>query len=104
MTILAGFLKLGTLATWSVFVYTFLANCFFLVSLWLETLPRVTLLTLAILSQLRSLRYVLLPDTSSNMSAVTSETLSHSQRSRRVQFLFVMAISQVLWMGWLSRV
>ena len=31
-------------------------------------------------------------------------TLSHSQKSRRVQFLFIMAMSQVLWMGWLSRV
>ena len=52
--------------------------------------------------QLRSLKYVLLPDPSST-TAVTF-TLSHAQRTRRVQFLFVMAMSQVFWMGWLSRV
>lgn len=82
VTIFVSFLKLGSLATTLTFIYTFCANAFFL---------------------LRSLKYVLLPDPSA-MSAVTSGTLSHAQRSRRVQFLFVMAVSQVLWMGWLSRV
>ncbi|ORY31217.1 YIF1-domain-containing protein [Naematelia encephala] len=81
VTILVGFLRLGTLTSATTFIYTFSANAFFL---------------------LRSLKYVLLPDPS-NMSAAT-QSLSHSQRSRRVQFLFFMAVSQVLWMGWLSRV
>ncbi|WWC92300.1 uncharacterized protein L201_007254 [Kwoniella dendrophila CBS 6074] len=76
--IITSMLGFGKLVSWGVFVYTFGANAFFL---------------------LRSLKYVLLPDAS--VSTVTN-TLSHSQRSRRVQFLFVMAMSQVLWMGWLS--
>ncbi|WVQ85809.1 hypothetical protein IAT38_007977 [Cryptococcus sp. DSM 104549] len=79
-TIIAGMLGLGRLTTLGVFVYMFSANAFFL---------------------LRSLKYVLLPDASVSSSVTT---LSHAQRSRRVQFLFFMAISQVLWMGWLSRV
>ncbi|KAK8850544.1 hypothetical protein IAR55_004462 [Kwoniella newhampshirensis] len=80
VTILVGLLGLGRMATIGVFVYTFGANAFFL---------------------LRSLKYVLLPDASVSSSVTT---LSHAQRSRRVQFLFCMAMSQVLWMGWLSRV
>ncbi|OCF43284.1 ER to Golgi transporter Yif1 [Kwoniella heveanensis CBS 569] len=79
-TIVVSMLGFGRLVTIGTFVYVFGANAFFL---------------------LRSLKYVLLPDAS--VSAVTT-TLSHGQRSRRVQFLFFMAMSQVLWMGWLSRV
>ncbi|WWC65184.1 uncharacterized protein I303_107798 [Kwoniella dejecticola CBS 10117] len=78
--IIVNMLGFGRIIWWSSFIYTFGANAFFL---------------------LRSLKYVLLPDAS--VSTVTT-TLSHSQRSRRVQFLFFMAMSQVLWMGWLSRV
>ncbi|WVR08530.1 hypothetical protein IAU60_005585 [Kwoniella sp. DSM 27419] len=78
--IIVSMLDFGRLVTISTFAYTFGANAFFL---------------------LRSLKYVLLPDAS--VSAVTT-TLSHGQRSRRVQFLFFMAMSQILWMGWLSRV
>jgi hypothetical protein len=100
VTIFVSFLKLGSLATTLTFIYTFCANAFFLVSLRRTALsPQLLMYWL----QLRSLKYVLLPDPSA-MSAVTSGTLSHAQRSRRVQFLFVMAVSQVLWMGWLSRV
>ncbi|EIW70117.1 hypothetical protein TREMEDRAFT_30026 [Tremella mesenterica DSM 1558] len=83
ITVLASMLNLGTLTTGAVFIYLFGANAFFLI---------------------RSLRYVLLPDTSSGISPSTSHTLSHAQRARRVQFLFIMAVSQILWMGWLSRV
>ncbi|WRT70708.1 uncharacterized protein IL334_007706 [Kwoniella shivajii] len=80
VVIIVSMLGFGRLVCGIVFLYTFGANAFFL---------------------LRSLKYVLLPDAS--VSNVTT-TLSHSQRSRRVQFLFFMAMSQVLWMGWLSRV
>ncbi|WVQ63295.1 uncharacterized protein L199_001447 [Kwoniella botswanensis] len=80
VVIIVSMLGFGRLVCGAVFVYTFGANAFFL---------------------LRSLKYVLLPDAS--VSTVTT-TLSHSQRSRRVQFLFFMAMSQVLWMFWLSRV
>ena len=100
MTILTGFLNFGSLSTGAVFVYTFGANAFFLVSSL--QLIRVTFRVTSLLDQLRSLKYVLLPDPSSTTAGTS--TLSHAQRSRRVQFLFVMAMSQVLWMGWLSRV
>lgn len=99
MTILVGLLNLGRMTTGAVFLYTLFANAFFLVSLP-RTEASCTRVILTI--QLRSLKYVLLPDPS-NASAATV-TLSHSQRARRVQFLFVMAVSQVLWMGWLARV
>lgn len=78
-TVLTSFLKLGRMSTLAAFAYTFLANLFFL---------------------LRSLKYVLLPDPSTTGAA----TLSHAQRSRRIQFLFFIASIQILWMGWLSRV
>jgi hypothetical protein len=53
---------------WTVFAYTFLANAFFL---------------------LRSLRYVLLPDSSPNSSGgAASYTASRTQKSRCTQFLF----------------
>ncbi|WWD20727.1 hypothetical protein CI109_105203 [Kwoniella shandongensis] len=80
VTILVGLLGLGRMVSIGVFVYMFGANFFFL---------------------LRSLKYVLLPDASVSSSVTT---LSHAQRTRRVQFLFCLAVSQVLWMGWLSRV
>ena len=97
VTIFVSFLNLGRLTTILTFAYTFSANAFFLVSV-LITLSRASPDR-----QLRSLKYVLLPDPSS-ASAVTIATLSHSQRSRRIQFLFFMAVSQILWMGWLSLV
>lgn len=100
VTILIGFLKFGRLSSGAVFAYTFFANFFFLVG---RAKLRTNVSPTDPLDQLRSLKYVLLPDPTTT-SAVTSTTLSHSQRSRRVQFLFVMAMSQVLWMGWLSRV
>jgi predicted metal-binding membrane protein len=46
----------------------------------------------AFLHQLRSLRYVVLPDPS-NPSSVT---ITHAQRSRRIQFLFSIAMAQTL--------
>jgi hypothetical protein len=70
---------------WSVFIYTFLANAFFL---------------------LRSLKYVLLPDSTSDtsMRAGTMHTVARSQRNRRTQFLFIYSyIIQFIFMWVLSR-
>ncbi|KAF7513556.1 hypothetical protein GJ744_008850 [Endocarpon pusillum] len=70
---------------WTVFLYTFLANAFFL---------------------LRSLKYVLLPD-SSNDPAIrggASYTIARAQRNRRTQFLFVYSyLIQLFFMWILSR-
>ncbi|KAI0045930.1 hypothetical protein FA95DRAFT_75407 [Auriscalpium vulgare] len=63
------------------FFYVFFANAFFL---------------------LRSLRSVVLPDPSSAPAAVG--TVSHAQRSRRITFLFLIAVVQVVFMGYLVRV
>ncbi|KAJ5484886.1 hypothetical protein N7539_004874 [Penicillium diatomitis] len=69
---------------WTVFVYTFLANAFFL---------------------LRSLKYVLLPDsTDSAMRNGGMHTVARSQRNRRTQFLFVYSyLIQFVFMWVLSR-
>ncbi|CAI9627799.1 protein transport protein yif1 [Alternaria burnsii] len=73
---------------WVIFLYCFSANSFFL---------------------LRSLRYVLLPDISSQNSygtpAAAGYTDSKSQKSRRTQFLFVYSyVVQFGFMIWLSKV
>ena len=49
--------------------------------------------------QLRSLRSMVLPDASATAAAVNP-----SQRSKRITFLFLVAVSQVLYMGVLVRV
>ncbi|BCR88905.1 protein transporter YIF1 [Aspergillus chevalieri] len=70
---------------WVVFIYTFLANAFFL---------------------LRSLKYVLLPDSTSDASMRTGSmhTVARSQRNRRTQFLFIYSyIIQFIFMWVLSR-
>ena len=72
----------GGWAGWTVFVYTFLANAFFL---------------------LRSLKYVLLPDSSSS-AAGGMQTVARSQRNRRTQFLFLYSyVVQFVFMWVLSR-
>ncbi|KAH9039956.1 YIF1-domain-containing protein [Lactarius hengduanensis] len=63
------------------FIYTSLANAFFL---------------------LRSLRSVVLPDAGATLGAVG--TVSHAQRSRHITFLFLVAVVQILFMGVLVRV
>ncbi|KAN0061707.1 Protein transport protein yif1 [Thecaphora frezii] len=75
ITLFFGLVNVRGWIYWSVFLYCFAANAFFL---------------------LRSLRYVVLPDPS-NPSSVT---ITHAQRSRRIQFLFSIAVSQIV-MGWL---
>jgi len=75
----------GSWVGWTVFIYTFLANAFFL---------------------LRSLKYVLLPDSSSDHSirAGSMQTVARSQRNRRTQFLFVYSyVIQFVFMWILSR-
>ncbi|TFY52459.1 hypothetical protein EVG20_g10540, partial [Dentipellis fragilis] len=81
MALLVGFLHPGRTLWTAVFFYAFFANAFFL---------------------LRSLRSVVLPDAAAPPAAVG--TVSHAQRSRRISFLFLVAVSQVLYMGWLVRV
>ncbi|KAI5296132.1 hypothetical protein KEM52_005505 [Ascosphaera acerosa] len=67
---------------WSAFIYTWLANAFFL---------------------LRSLRYVILPDASADRAG-TMNTVARSHRNKRTQFLFVYAyIFQFFFMWLLSR-
>ncbi|WFC97389.1 Protein transport protein yif1 [Malassezia yamatoensis] len=70
-----GMLPLGRWAYWLTFFYVFAANAFFL---------------------LRSLRYVVLPDPSSPSSVTVTQT----QRATRIQFLFAIAMSQIVF-GWL---
>ncbi|KAL9613105.1 MAG: hypothetical protein Q9167_002322 [Letrouitia subvulpina] len=74
----------GGWAGWTVFTYTFLANAFFL---------------------LRSLKYVLLPDSSVSTPAGSGmHTVARSQRNRRTQFLFLYSyIVQFIFMWILSR-
>jgi protein transport protein YIF1 len=80
-----------------VFMYAFLANALFLVRPFPSARPHpLTAL------QLRSLRSVVLPDalnTPANLG-----TLNPAQRRRRITFLFLEAVSQVLYMGILIRV
>jgi hypothetical protein len=100
VTVIASFLNWGKIFSFSIFFYTFCANAFFLVSPIISP-PYFSNLTVHPQSQLRSLKYVLLPD-SSNSSSVA--TISHSSRSKRIQFLFVIAMAQFLFMGLLARV
>ncbi|KAL8719145.1 MAG: hypothetical protein Q9225_003807 [Loekoesia sp. 1 TL-2023] len=74
----------GGWAGWTIFTYTFMANAFFL---------------------LRSLKYVLLPDSSSSTPAGSGmHTVARSQRNRRTQFLFIYSyIVQFIFMWILSR-
>ncbi|KZF20796.1 hypothetical protein L228DRAFT_212964 [Xylona heveae TC161] len=68
---------------WSIFTYTFLANALFL---------------------LRSLKYVLLPENSSDNARGASYTVARAQRNRRTQFLFIYSyVVQLIFMWVLSR-
>lgn len=80
--ILNGGRGTGGWAGWTLFTYTFLANAFFL---------------------LRSLKYVLLPDSSSS-TAGGMQTVARSQRNRRTQFLFLYSyVVQFVFMWVLTR-
>lgn len=53
--------------------------------------------------QLRSLKYVLLPDNATDNARGSMQTIARSQRSRRTQFLFVYSyVVQFAFMWWLS--
>ncbi|KAI6004369.1 YIF1-domain-containing protein [Pisolithus orientalis] len=80
LTLLTGLVNFSRTVYLLVFAYAFAANAFFL---------------------LRSLRSVVLPDLS---SATTPVTVSHAQRKRRITFLFLEAVMQVVYMGILVRV
>ncbi|KAJ6088483.1 hypothetical protein N7486_009744 [Penicillium sp. IBT 16267x] len=68
---------------WTVFGYTFSANAFFL---------------------LRSLKYVLLPDSTDSTMQTGMHTVARGQRNRRTQFLFVYSyVIQFIFMWVLSR-
>lgn len=87
---------------WTVFAYTFLANAFFLVS----RMHHHRHYTRAnIKKKLRSLKYVLLPDsTDATMRTGSMHTVARSQRNRRTQFLFIYAyVIQFIFMWVLSR-
>ncbi|KZT58183.1 putative ER to Golgi transport-related protein [Calocera cornea HHB12733] len=73
-TMLVGLLQLGRSVYWLTFLYAFCATAFFL---------------------LRSLRQVVLPDAS---AAPSNVTVTSAQRGRRIQFLFMIAVSQLLYM------
>ncbi|OBZ77974.1 Protein transport protein yif1 [Grifola frondosa] len=79
VTLIAGLLNFGRTLYLVIFVYTFLATAFFL---------------------LRSLRSMVLPDASATAAPVNNP----SQRSRRITFLFLVAMSQIVYMGVLVRV
>ncbi|KAI9464769.1 YIF1-domain-containing protein [Russula earlei] len=81
LTLLVGLVGLSRTLYTIAFIYTFLANAFFL---------------------LRSLRSVVLPDVGATPGTVG--TVSHAQRSRRITFLFLVAVVQILFMGVLVRV
>jgi len=80
-TLLVGLVGFSRTLYTIAFVYTFLANAFFL---------------------LRSLRSVVLPDAGATPGVVG--TVSHAQRSRRITFLFLVAVVQIVFMGVLVRV
>jgi len=81
LTLMAGFLSLGRTVYGLVFMYSFFANAFFL---------------------LRSLRSVVLPDAINTPANVG--TLNPAQRRRRITFLFLEAVTQVVYMAILVRV
>jgi len=81
LTLTAGLLSFGRTVYGLVFLYSFFANAFFL---------------------LRSLRSVVLPDAINTPANVG--TLNPAQRRRRITFLFLEAVTQVVYMAILVRV
>lgn len=79
VTLMFGLMKVGWTVYTLIFTYSFLATGFFL---------------------LRSLRSLVLPDASATAAPVNNP----SQRSRRITFLFLVAVTQVIYMGVLVRV
>lgn len=108
--ILNGGKGTGGWVGWTVFTYTFLANAFFLVSsppffiFSFHPFFGLLLRWSAKSYQLRSLKYVLLPDSSSSTPAGGMQTVDRAQRNRRTQFLFLYSyVVQFVFMWVLSR-
>jgi len=80
LSLSAGLLGATGILWTVVFVYAFLSNALFL---------------------LRSLRSVVLPDASSVPPTHATATISSAQRRRRIIFLFLEAVMQILYMTWL---
>ena len=96
LTLLIGLSSPGRTVYLLAFLYAFATNAFFLVSrMYVFPVP------CSQHRQLRSLRSVVLPDLSSTTTPVT---VSHAQRKRRITFLFLEAVVQVIYMGILVRV
>ena len=85
-----------------VFIYAFLSNAFFLVRLFFT--QALFLFFKISTIQLRSLRSVVLPDPSSVPPAQATATVNSAQRRRRIIFLFLEAVTQILYMGWLVKI
>jgi protein transport protein YIF1 len=100
LSLAAGFLG-ATGVLWTlIFVYAFLSNAFFLVRLSIY----FVCVSLTLAAQLRSLRSVVLPDTSTVPPPHTPAKISSAQRRRRIIFLFLEAVTQILYMAWLVRI
>jgi len=82
-TLVADFVGLRGLTWTTIFLYAFASNSFFL---------------------LRSLRAVILPDASSVPATHATGTLSQAQRRRRIVFLLLEALLQIIYMWWLVRI
>ena len=67
-------------------------------------LPMRIFLIYILTIQLRSLRSVVLPDPSSVPPAHATATVNSAQRRRRIIFLFLEAVTQILYMGWLVKI
>ena len=90
----------GGWAGWTIFTYTFLANAFFLVSNNGGGDSSARLMC----RQLRSLKYVILPDSSGPSGDGMTHTIARSQRHYRTQFLFGYSyLIQFLFMWILTR-
>jgi hypothetical protein len=87
---------------WTVFIYTFMANSFFLVSFphtAHSTCQTLDFLTNTTLPKMRSLKYVLLPE-NSHASGGTMQTDSRAKRNQRTQFLFFYSFFVQLFFMW----
>lgn len=94
--IVSGGKGTGGWVGWVVFAYAFFANALFLVSL-----PAVPIITSELRNdQLRSLKYVLLPENTPDGRG-PMQTVARSQKSIRTQFLFVYSYPMQLLFMWL---
>lgn len=103
VTLVGGLMGLKGWMYWTTFIYVFLGNFFFLVRGFIESAV-FSADHLDFHEQLRSLRYVVLPDPSLNNAfnpTSTSNSVSHTQRSHRLKFLFGIATIQSLSMCYL---